>query len=483
MLMAPNMIPNDPLFGSQWHHGVVQTPAAWDFAQGESVTFAVLDTGVNPHPDIALSPVQARNFYDGSTNVTDVYGHGTDVAGVAAAIGNNSIGLSGIAPRTLVLPIRISADDGYGSYSAVAQGLTYAADNGARVANVSYSFCGVASILDASRYMRSKRGVVTISAGNSGGENSYTVSNYQTCVPATGSDDTRASWSSYGQYVDVSAPGVSIYSTEKNGGYQYNSGTSFSAPLVAGVYALMFSVNPALTPDQADNILFTTADDLGEPGWDQYYGWGRVNAAKAVAAARAAIGTQDVTPPSIPQNLRTTAVASNSVSLAWNASTDDNSGVASYTISKDGIKLATVSGTTYAATNLSPLTAYTFTVVAGDGAGNTSASSAPLSVTTPDITFAISSYSVPVKTANSATVSVTLTKPGSVTVKYGTSATTLSQNAQSANSATSHSIALSNLAAGVTYYYQVVATDPNGSIVSSSISSFKTARTKGSPKR
>jgi chitinase len=242
----------------------------------------------------------------------------------------------------------------------------------------------------------------------------------------------------------------------------------------------MFSANPALTPSQADNILFTTADDLGTPGWDMYYGHGRVNAAKAVAAAKAAIGTRDTVAPSVPQNLRATSITANSITLAWNASTDDNSGVAGYDIYRNGTKLTTVTGTTYTNSGLTSLTSYTYTVRAVDGEGNVSSDSTPLTVSTADVTFGISSYSV-AKTSTTATVDTTLTKPGTVTVRYGTDATTLNLTAQSTTQSTTHSVALTGLTANTTYYYQITATDGTNT-VTSAVSNFKTSKATGGGK-
>ena len=485
MLVPPALIPNDPLFTNQWHHNNVQTATAWDIAQGEGVTVAILDTGVNRHEDLTWSAVPAKNFHFSATDVndvTDVYGHGTQVAGTAAATGNNAVGVAGIAPKALVLPLRISGTDGLGSFSAMANALVYAADNGARVANISYAVCGTGTVLDAARYMRNKGGVVTISAGNSGGEYAFLATDAATCSSATASNDLRTSWSTYGAFVDVSSPGAGIYTTSASGGYSAPSGTSFSSPLTAGIYALMFSVNPSLTPNQADSILYSTADDIGEPGWDQYYGYGRVNAAKAVAAAKAAVGTRDAIAPSAPGNLKAASVSSNAIALTWTASTDDNSGVAGYSIYRNGTKLTTIAGTSYTSIGLTPLTAYSYTVKAEDVAGNVSVDSNKLDVTTPDVAFGISSYSVPTKTAITATITANLTKLGTVVVKYGTTAANLVGTASSATAATTHTLSLSGLSAFTTYYYQVVATDASGTVVTSAVSSFKTNKATGGGK-
>ena len=479
MLVAPDLIPNDPSYSKQWHITKMSVPTAWDTVNGEGVIVAIGDTGVDcAHPDLVGNCLPGRNVVDDTNDSSDVKGHGTGVAGTAAEMGNNALGAAGVAYAAQILPIRITNDpEGYAYFSHMAKAVTYAADNGAKVANLSYqNACGSSAVISAANYLRSKGGVVTASAGNAGTDAGMVVSSSITCVSATASGDTRTSWSNYGAYVDVTAPGDYIYTTTRGGGYGNWRGTSFSAPNTAGIYALIFSANPALTPTQADNILFSSVDDLGDPGWDQYYGHGRVNAAKAVAAALATVGTRDTVAPSVPGNLRTTDVKATSVTLAWNASTDDNSGVAGYTIYRDGTKLTTIAGTSYTNTNLSANTTYTYTVRAEDAEGNSSADSLPLSVTTPDVSLELSSYSVPTKTDTSATVAATLTKPGTVTIKYGTTNTNLNLSAESATATTNHSVSLTGLTANTTYYYQVVATDGTTTITSP-ISSFKTART------
>ncbi len=485
MLVPPVYTPNDPNLSSAWHITKVSAPTAWDLSEGEGVVIAIADTGVDcNHPDLAQSCVSGWNTASNNADTTDINGHGTMVAGTAAEIGDNAVGSAGIAYKAKIMPLRVTdSADGYAYFSAIANAFTWAADRGAKVAQASYSACGSASVLSAGAYLRAKGGVATISAGNSGADGGFAPANDLVCVSATETNDVRTSWSSFGQYVDVAAPGAGIYTTARGGGYANVSGTSFSGPLTTGVYALIFAANPALTPNQADNILFSTADDLGEPGWDMYYGHGRVNAAKAVAAAYATIGTRDTVAPSVPANLRTTSVTFNSVSFAWNAATDDNAGVAQYDVYEGSTKIASVSGTSFTHSGRSPLTAYTYTVRAVDGAGNVSAASTPLSVTTPDTAFGISSYSVPQKTNTSATIAAVLTKPGSVTVKYGVTSSNLNLAVSStASSTVSHTVALSGLSAGTTYYYQVIATDGSATVVSP-VSSFKTNKGGGKPRR
>lgn len=305
-LLAPIQLTDDPYYSSQWHLPKINAPAAWDNSTGSGVIIAILDTGVDvTHPDLAARMVPGYNFYANNTNITDVYGHGTKCAGTAAAIGNNTIGTAGAAWNAQIMPLKISGDDGYGSYSAMASGLTWAADRGARVASISYMISGSSTVISAAQYFQNKGGVVVTSGGNSGAFNATLANDALVSVSATDSGDNRAGWSTYGDYIDIAAPGVGIWTTTAGGGYGAPSGTSFSSPLTAGVVALMFSANPNLTPTQAKSLLYSTAFDLGTTGWDQYYGHGRVDAAAAVLAAKNAIAA-DTQAPSVsitsPQN-------------------------------------------------------------------------------------------------------------------------------------------------------------------------------------
>ena len=298
--VSMQMTPTDPQYGSEWHLATIQAPAAWDIATGSGITIAVLDGGVDStHPDLAAHIVPGWNFYDNTSNTSDVNGHGTKVAGVAAAIGNNGVGVAGSAFNAKIMPMRIS--DSAGSltyYSIVANALTYAADHGARVANISYIISNVSTVQTAAQYMRNKGGVVVASGGNTGAYDASPNTSTILTVAGTDSADQRASWSAYGPIIDVAAPGVGIVTTTVGGGYGAVSGTSFSSPLTAGVVALMLSANPALQPSQVDSILTSTADDLGTPGRDDYFGYGRVNAARAVAAAKSA-ATSDTQAPTV----------------------------------------------------------------------------------------------------------------------------------------------------------------------------------------
>jgi len=300
MAVAPAASVSDPAYGNSWALPKIQAPAAWDSANGSGVTIAILDTGIDSaHPDLAPNLVPGWNVYDNNSNTADVNGHGTWVAGVAAMAANNAKGSAGVAWGAKIMPVRIADANAYAYWSTVAQGIYWAADHGAKVVNVSYNgVSGSATVQSAAQYLRSKGGVVVVAAGNSGGLESIAASDALLSVAATDQNDARASFSSYGAYVDLAAPGVSVYTTTVGGGYSNASGTSFSSPVVAATAALMLSANGKLTPADVDRILKTTSLDLGAAGYDQYYGSGRVNAAAAVLNAKQTVAA-DTQAPSV----------------------------------------------------------------------------------------------------------------------------------------------------------------------------------------
>jgi thermitase len=281
--------PNDPGFGSQWGMVKIQAPQAWDVTTGSpSVNIAILDTGVDlDHPDLASKIISNINF--SSSNTTDdVYGHGTHVAGIAAAITNNGIGVAGLGYSSTIMNVKVMGDTGSGAYSWIASGIIWAADNGAEIINMSLGGSSNSSTLeDAVNYAWSKGVVVVAAAGNSGNTLPSYPAYYANCiaVAATNASDARASWSNYGDWVDVAAPGANIYSTLMNNGYGYKSGTSMASPHVVGLAALVFTTvsdtngNGKLN-DEVRSRIEATCDDIGVSG----IGHGRINAARAVGS-------------------------------------------------------------------------------------------------------------------------------------------------------------------------------------------------------
>jgi thermitase len=326
------LTPNDTYYaGYQWHLPKIQAPSAWDITTGSATPLiGVVDTGVYAgHADLAGKIVAGYDFVNNDNDPSDDAGHGTEVSGTAAAIGNNGMGVAGVAWANRVLAVKVLDSTGSGSYSAIVNGITYAADHGARVINLSLGGPSSSSSLQSAiNYAWSKNIVIVAAAGNGGNstpEFPAACSNV-VAVSATDSNDALASFSSYGSDVSLSAPGVNIATTTMDGGYGSVSGTSFSSPIVSGVIALMASVNPQLSNAQLVDLLKKNTDDLGASGYDTYFGYGRVNAYKSVAAARAGVTTADTVAPSTSV---TAPAAGSTVSgtVALTASATDNIGV------------------------------------------------------------------------------------------------------------------------------------------------------------
>jgi thermitase len=339
--VAPELVANDPFAGSQWHIPKIGASAAWDVSQGANVTIAILDSGVlSTHADLAARIVPGWNFYDNNSNTADATGHGTSVAGAAAAMTNNGIGVSGVAGSARIMPIRVSDATGYAFYSTIAQGVTYAADKGARVANA--SFAGVfrsASVQSAAQYLKGKGGLLFVSAGNSNINENAPANSAMIPVAATDSSDRKASFSAYGDYVAMAAPGVGIYTTGRDGGYRSASGTSFSSPITAGVAALMMAAKPSLTAAQVESLLYSTTVDLGTAGRDIYFGHGRVDATAAVAAAFTATAADTSAPTASIASPAGGTTVSGTALVDVNAS--DNVGVSRVELRVNGVTVAT----------------------------------------------------------------------------------------------------------------------------------------------
>jgi thermitase len=289
---------NDPYYGSQWGLSKIDAPAAWDAATGSNIVIAIVDTGIDlTHPDLSCADklTAARwNFVANNSTPQDDNGHGTHVAGIAAACGNNGKGVAGVAWGAQLMPVKVLDSNGSGYYSDIAAGITYAVDHGARVVNLSLGGAGSGTVLaDAVQYAHDHGVLVVAAAGNcaQGGSSCGNLGNpamypaaYPTvlAVAATDSGDNWASFSEHQPYVDVAAPGVNIYSTLRGGNYGSMSGTSMATPHVSGLAALLWSLAPSLTVDQVESLMESTADDLGTPGKDDYFGYGRINAGRTL---------------------------------------------------------------------------------------------------------------------------------------------------------------------------------------------------------
>jgi hypothetical protein len=412
----------DPYAGSEWHLSKIGATSAWDTTQGAGVTIAILDSGVDAaHPDLAPNLVPGYNVYGNNTDTSDVCGHGTAVAGSAAARSNNGIGVAGVAGQARIMPIRIafldSASGGCYAYSStIASGITYAADHGARIANISYGpLAGSAAIQSAAQYMKNKGGLVFVSAGNNGVDENIVPSNTLIAVSATDSNDAKASWSSYGAFVSLAAPGAGIWTTSKGAAYQSWNGTSFASPVAAGVAALMMAAAPSLDGAEIEQALFASARDLGAVGRDPSFGYGRVDADAGVKAAMAKLSAADTQAPTATITAPTaSASVSGIVTVTVNAS--DNVGVDRLELKANGTVVGVDSASPFSFSWNSagvPNGMNTLIATAFDKAGNAGASG-PVSVNVAnaappvlkDITPPVATIDNPVAGSVSGTVNV-----------------------------------------------------------------------------
>jgi thermitase len=301
-LASASAIPDDSYYASQWHLSKISAPEGWNINTGsDDVPIAIIDSGVDPtHPDLASKLLAGYNFIADNADTHDVLGHGTAVAGSAAALSNNYTGIAGVAWNNPIMPLVVLNSNNYATYSDIANAITYAADRGIKVINISIGGSSSSSTLqNAVNYAWNKGVVIFASAMNNSSSTPYypAACNNVVAVSATTKDDTLASFSSYGNWVDISAPGVSILTTNKGGSYGSWSGTSFSSPISAGLAALIMSANPSLTNQQAVDIIKDNADDLGVAGFDPSYGWGRINVYRSLLAAVNSAPQLDITPP------------------------------------------------------------------------------------------------------------------------------------------------------------------------------------------
>src|SRR3989338_5046208 len=270
----------------------VDGPTAWNTTQG-GVRVAVLDTGIDQnHEDLSSKVVLQRNFTDSPTP-DDLYGHGTHVAGIVAAVTNNGFGVAGGCPNCQLINGKVLNDSGSGAYSFIANGITWATDNGAKVINMSLGGSSRSRTLENAVNYAWNRGVVVVAAAGNSANTSKTYPgayNNAIAVAATNNKDQKAYFSSYGsKWVDVAAPGENIFSTfpnhpykiNKSLNYDYASGTSMATPMTSAVAALIWSTPYGTSASQVRARLESTADKISGTG--SYWSKGRVNAANALA--------------------------------------------------------------------------------------------------------------------------------------------------------------------------------------------------------
>ncbi|HYF96190.1 MAG TPA: S8 family serine peptidase [Symbiobacteriaceae bacterium] len=295
-IYTADLTPNDPSLGSQWAWTKVQAYAAWDVTQGAAATVvAVIDTGVQRnHPDLDAKIVAGYDFVQNDSAPDDGNGHGTHVSGTAAAETNNATGGAGICPGCSIMPVRVLDNNGSGTLANVASGIIWAADHGARVINMSLGGPGGSTTLESAvNYAWNKGVFLACAAGNSNSSAPSYPAYYSNCfaVASTTASDTRSSFSNYGSWVEIAAPGSAIYSTYLNSGYATLDGTSMATPHVAGLAGLLAS--QGLTNTQIRDRIMSSADKINGTG--TYWTGGRINALAAVSN-----GSEPPPPPPPP---------------------------------------------------------------------------------------------------------------------------------------------------------------------------------------
>lgn len=292
-------VPNDTGFPVQWALNQIDAPAAWEINKGSgAVKIAILDSGVDlSHEDLVAKLTPGYDFIDGDAvpAPTSWDNHGTAVAGAAAASTNNMTGVAGIDWKARIMPVRIfyrqtPTGAWWTTHLRISNGLRYAADKGAKVISNSWVVNPSDTVTSAIQYARSKGSTLLFAAGNDNGPVLYPAKRPEViAVGASDIHDQKASFSNYGPELDILAPGEWIYTTDisgnsgaSSGSYYLTSGTSVATPIAAGVVALLLAQNPARSPGTVQAILQATADDLGDHGRDNYCGYGRVNAYRAL---------------------------------------------------------------------------------------------------------------------------------------------------------------------------------------------------------
>ena len=308
ILTISELVPDDPYYlPQQANLRLMGLPWAWSFTTGSAAwPVAVIDTGIDlDHPDLQskvwLNPdeipangvdddgnsyiddVNGWNFVNDTNSPQDDQSHGSHVSGILAAQTNNSTGIAGMAWDTPVMALKALNSAGKGNASDVAEAILYAADNGARILNLSFGDDLEYQVIhDAIIYARGRGCLVAAAAGNTGGLVEYPAAQPGViAVAATDQNDLPASFSNRGPQIALAAPGVNIYSADRYGGYFLASGTSASTPQVSGLAALVWDLRPGWSADQVAQVITSTARDVWSGGRDYLTGWGRIDAGAA----------------------------------------------------------------------------------------------------------------------------------------------------------------------------------------------------------
>ena len=312
-LMHSSTIPDDALHDGQWGLAQIDAPAAWEVVTGTAdVVIADVGSGLDTgHPNLAsqlwvnagevagndldddgngyADDIHGWNVLEDNADLSDNTGHSTMVAGIIVAAPNNQAGVVGVCWGCRLMVVKVTQSNGLARYSDIAEGVAYAAQNGADVINISLRGKHDSATLRSSIAAASQTAVVVSSAGKDGDDAPVYPAAYDTTLAVTGTnrDDTKPDAANHGTWVDVLAPGQDVLTTFPGGGYQSQSGTSLATPFVSGLAGLLRSQHPEWSPDAVRAQIMGTADDIDalNPGLEGQLGSGRINAARAVTAA------------------------------------------------------------------------------------------------------------------------------------------------------------------------------------------------------
>jgi subtilisin len=268
-----------------WGVDRIDADLAWQYSTGKKVRVAVIDTGIDmDHPDLqanihgGINTIAPSPQYPDPDNFDDDHGHGTFVAGIIAAVDNN-IGVIGVAPNAWLYGVKVLNSGGAGYISDIIEGIEWCIDKDMQVINMSFGGLYSEALQDACDAAWDHGCILVACLGTSGV--SYPAG-YSSVIGVAATDRDDIQWYEYGEELELVAPGEGILSTVPGGGYAVMTGTSFGCPHVAGTAALVIARHPLYTNSVVRVILQRTAEDLGAPGWDPYYGYGMVDALEAV---------------------------------------------------------------------------------------------------------------------------------------------------------------------------------------------------------
>lgn len=308
----------DPYYRQQWYLSDLKIPSAWDITTGSSIAVAVVDTGINDsHPDLSsrlwtnprevagngqdddgngyIDDVHGYNFIDDSADLTDEHGHGTGIASVIAARTNNQKGIAGVDQKARIMVLKALNEIGGGEFNDIVEAVRYAADNGAKVINMSFgASAGDRDLRSAIDYAISKNVIIVAASGNAGEDRIFYPAAYKSVISVGSIDDSdrHSDFSNYGSGLDVVAPGEEIIMADLDDGFMEAAGSSFASALVSGIACLAVAVNPSLTQSQFTELLHTTSHKIGSKSPSDKYGYGKPDALQILESLRGSLTTR-----------------------------------------------------------------------------------------------------------------------------------------------------------------------------------------------